>query len=224
MAVGEGFIEYPRIYGAVDVDLNETIFLEDLSIRNFSIIDRFTQDMTADHVRLIMHSLGKFHAISLSLKDQQSQKFDKLASPLVELFFRQDLKTIRDFYNSTVQTILKALPGEQDESLRSKVTNVFDKDVVDIAADCLNAESAAPASVIRHGDVWQNNIMFKHDEHGKPTEISLLDWQISYHSTPIADIVHFIFSCTTKELRDAHYDEFLQIYHTTLTDHVRKYA
>lgn len=225
LADDDGFIEHPKMYRAVDVDFNESIFLEDLRDRNFSIIDRFTQEINADHVRLMMQCLGKFHAISLTLNDQQPQKFKEVASKLVELYFRPDNKVSRDFYNSTVESIFNAVSGKEDALLLSKMKKVFEKDVVDVAADCVLADLDAPTSVIRHGDAWQNNTMFKYDKHGKPIEINLLDWQISHHgTTPIADVVHFIFSSTTKDLRDAHYDEFLKIYHNSLSNHIRKYV
>lgn len=226
IADGDGFIEYPKMYRTIDVDFNESIFLEDLSIRNFTIIDRFTQEITADHVRLMMQCLGKFHAVSLSLNNQQPQKFKELASNLVELYFRPDNKLSRDFYNSTVEFIFDAVSGKEDALLLSKMKKAFEKDAVDVAADCVIAELATSTTdVIRHGDAWQNNTMFKYDEHGKPIEINLLDWQISHHGkTPIADVVHFIFSSTTKELRDAHYDEFLHIYHNSLSNHIRTYV
>lgn len=212
------------MYRAVDTECSESLFLEDLSVRNFAIVDRHTEDINADHVRLMMKCMGKYHALSLALQSQQPEVFNELTSNLVELYFRPHDRVSRDFYNSITETIFEVVSGEEDASLMSKMKEVFSKETVDVAADCINPASAAPASVIRHGDSWQSNVMFRNDEHGKPTEISLLDWQISHHATPIADIVHFIFSCTTKELRDAHYDEFLNIYHSTLSDHIRKYG
>lgn len=213
------------MYRAVETDFSESIFLEDLSVRNFTIVDRFTQEINADHTRLMMKCLGKFHALSLSLNDQQPQKFKELASKLVELYFRPNVKLSRDFYNSTVESIFNSVSGKEDALLLAKVKKVFEKDVVDVAADCVIAGLDSPTSVIRHGDAWQNNTLFTYDKQGKPIEINLLDWQIAHHgTTPIADVVHFIFASTTKELRDAHYDEFLKIYYNSLSNHIRRYV
>lgn len=212
------------MYRAVDVDFSESIFLEDLSIQNFTIIDRFTQEINADHVRLMMQCLGKFHAVSISIHDQQPQKFKELTSNLVELYFRPHDKVSRDFYNASLESIFSAVSGKDDALLLSKMKKVFEKDVVDVAADCVLGDLDAPTTVIRHGDAWQNNTLFKYDKHGKPIEINLLDWQVSYRGTPIADVLHFIFTSTTKELRDSHYEEFLKIYHNTLSNHIRKYV
>lgn len=225
VADGEGFIEYPKMYRAVDAEFHESIFLEDLNIRNFTIIYRYTQETNANHAMLMMQCLEKYHAISLSLKDQQPQKFKELASNLIELYFRPDDRVSRDFYNASTETMYNVVSGNEDALLLSKLKKAFEKDASEVCVDCNNVDLDTPASVIRHGDAWQNNAMYRYDEHGKPIEINLLDWQIAHlATTPTSDLVHYIFSSTTKELRDAHYDEFLNTYHDTLSNHMRKYA
>lgn len=161
VADGEGFIEYPKMYRALDTELHESIFLEDLNVRNFSIIDRFTQETNADHTRLMMQCLGKFHATSLSLKAQQPHKFKELASNLVELYFRPNHKVSRDFYNSTVETMYNVVSGEEDAPLLSKLKKVFEKEATDVASDCNDVDLDTPVSVIRHGDAWQNNALVR---------------------------------------------------------------
>ena len=66
--------------------------------------------------------------------------------------------------------------------------------------------------------------MFTYDNNGKPIDVNFLDWQTTRHASPIIDIVYFMFCCTTKELRDAHYDDFLKVYHNSLSAHVRRYS
>lgn len=159
LADGEGFIEYPKMYRALDTDLHESIFLEDLNVRNFSIIDRFTEETNADHTRLIMQCLGKYHALSLSLKDQQPHKFKELASNLEDLYFRPNNQVSRNFYNSTVETLYNVVSGKEDAVLLSKLKKVFEKEAADVAAECNNVDLDTPVSIIRHADAWQNNCM-----------------------------------------------------------------
>ena len=219
-----GFIEYPACYGTVDVDLNESVFLEDLSVRSFTMIEKSTEEVTADHVRLMMQLLGKFHAISFALKDQQPAKFIELTSNLSELLVRRDNPMLREYFKMMVYGILEVLTSDEDAIVRSKLQKLLEeKEVMDIAADCIDSKAAGDAAIVTHGDTWQNNTMFRYDKNGKPNEISLLDWQISRLSSPIIDVVYYVFACTTKELRDAHYDEFLKIYHESLSSHIQRY-
>lgn len=46
----------------------------------------------------------------------------------------------------------------------------------------------------------------------------MLDWQVSRYVSPVLDFVHFIFSCTDRDLREKHYDELLNIYHGSLKE------
>lgn len=54
------------------------------------------------------------------------------------------------------------------------------------------------------------------------TDVCFLDWQIGRYASPALDILYHIFSSTRKELRDRSYSELLRIYHTELSDTVRK--
>lgn len=218
----DGFTEYPKCNGFVDAELNECIFFEDLSVRNFSTIDRHTEQTTADHVRLVMRTLGKYHAISFALKDQQPKEFERLASQMKEVFIRADDILIRKYLKENLQNVFDVLTDEEDANLLAKIRKLFEKEPADVAAECLDAKLTEGASVICHGDCWQNNIMFRCDDSGKPVEINLIDWQISRHSSPIVDIVLFMFSCTTKQLRDYHYNAFLKEYYEHLSAHIRR--
>lgn len=141
-----------------------------------------------------------------------------------ELFVRRDDKFFRLFFNKQAQSALDVVSDDDEyANLKIKLTKLFEKEALDIAADCLDVSAASAGSVIAHGDAWQNNTMFRYDNHGKPCEIMLLDWQISRHCSPIIDIVYYLFSCTTKELRDAHYDNFLRVYHESLCAHIKRY-
>lgn len=50
-----------------------------------------------------------------------------------------------------------------------------------------------------------------------PQHICLIDFQIARCASPVLDLLYFLFTSTTKELRDKHLDEVLSIYHTALS-------
>lgn len=221
LTVEDIFNEYPKCYRANDTEPNECVLLEDMAIRGFSIIDRCDDEVTADHVHVMMKSLGKFHAISLALRDQRPEQFQKLTANFSEIFVRKDDAFLRAYYEKQVEFAVEVVSGEKDVHLLVKLKKLLEKEAIDIAVDCLGVSSDS-ASVISHGDTWQNNIMFRFDGSGKPIEACFLDWQISRYSSPVIDIVYFMFSCTTKALRDKHYDSFLRTYHDSLSNHVRR--
>lgn len=218
----DGFTEYPKCYRTVDVDINEGLIFEDLDIRGFITIDRRTEEITAEHVLLVMRVLGKFHAISFALKDQQPEKFNEIASNLDEVFVRRHDAHMRACFTKQAECVFTALAAEEDADLLVKVKELYEKEAIDIAADCLDLELTGPATVITHGDAWQNNTMFRYDSNGKPVDVSFLDWQTVRRSSSIIDIVYYVFCCTTKELRDAHYESFLMTYHDSLSAQIRR--
>lgn len=219
----DGFFEYPECYRTVDVDLSECLFLEDLKQRSFNIIDKSKEQLTADHVNLVLRALGKYHAISMALRDQKPEQFKELTSNLLEVFFQNDDDTFRDYFNKQAHAALDTVSSEEDIHLHTKLKKFLSKDVIDILLDTLNLNEIGSGVVISHADTWQNNILYRHDQNGKPTDCSILDWQISRCASPIHDIVYFVFCCTTKELRDIHYDNFLRNYHESLSAHIRRY-
>lgn len=220
LADNDGFNEYPNFFHIIDVEPNECLLLEDLCARGFSTINRRTEEITADHVRLVMQGLAKFHAISFALKDQQPAKFDELTRNLDEVFICESNSTLRNSMSLQSKLLLDAV--SDDQVLLAKIQKFYEQDALDTAINCLSLESTGSASVIAYGDVHQGNIMFKYDDNARPIETRFVDWQAVRHSSPIIDITFFMFCCTTKELRDDHYDEFLKVYHKTLCRHVRR--
>lgn len=219
---GVNFIEHPECYRTIDIENNECLLLEDLCESGFNTINGRSTEITADHVKLVMQGLAKFHAISFALKDQKPETFRELTANLSEVFISRANDTLRFYLNSQSALVFEAVAGEND--LLAKVKEFYAREAVDTAADCIDIAITGSASVISYGDSWQNNVMFKYDGNGKPIEARFLDFQAVRHSSPVVDLAFFIFCCTTKELRDVHYDEFLQVYHDTLTAHIEKYA
>jgi Ecdysteroid kinase-like family len=66
------FTELPECYKAITEDKSEAIFLEDLTPQGFVLFDRF-KPLTKDHVTVTLKTLAKFHAMSISMNDQQPE-------------------------------------------------------------------------------------------------------------------------------------------------------
>ena len=60
-----------------------------------------------------------------------------------------------------------------------------------------------PLALIGHGDVWNNNILFRHDQvTGKIKDVRLVDWQSTTIRTPGNDVHQFLnTSVTPKDLK-----------------------
>lgn len=217
----DGFHEYPKCYRTFDSEPNECLLLEDLKFAGFTMIDYQKEAITVDHVKLVMQALGKLHAISFALKDQKNNLINEVKSNVHELFFIKRQTPVRDFFGFLQNKAVEAISG--DQQIMKRVENLFKKHFHDLAADCLVGESAEPYAVICQGDSWSNNILFKSDENGSPTEARLIDWQVARYASPVTDILYYIFGCVSTELRQSHYDYFLREYHQSLSTFLRRF-
>lgn len=172
------------------------------------------------------------------LQDQDPDRFRRY-SQLEEVFSRTVDDNMRAYLKLLLADVYKSLDQEGDERLLDKMQELFQRDHITLIGECVKGEPAEPYAVLCHGDCWNNNILFKYNQvcerisgaaglcllqqiemfqDKKPVDLRLLDWQIARYASPVTDIVYYIFSCTTKPLRDKYYDHMLQTYHTSLSE------
>lgn len=66
------------------------------------------------------------------------------------------------------------------------------------------------------------NFLFKYGEDETiPISAKMIDFQLSRFASPALDISFFVYSCTTQELREKHYDTLLKAYHTSLGEQLK---
>lgn len=214
-------MEYPECYRTVDQDQNECVLLEDMKSRGFTK-PKHSVEMTVDHVWLYLSALAKFHAISFAIKDQEPDKFKQLTSNLGDVYLQKGDVVADAYYAMEAENVMKALSSPEDAHLGSKMKEFFAKGAANVSIEIIERELNESATVISFGDAQQNNTTFRYDSNGNPVEIRLIDWQVSRHGSPVIDFVVFVFSCTTKEMRDIHYEHMLKAYHDQLAAHMRR--
>lgn len=74
-------------------------------------------------------------------------------------------------------------------------------------------------SVMCHGDLWVNNIMFSNSSQA----VRFFDLQAMRYTSPVFDILHFIYTSTKRELRDHHINDLLESYCRALFTQLKKY-
>lgn len=213
-----GLFEYTKCYASIGDEFSECLFLEDLNLRHFEVINHRQEILTFDHLSLVMKALGKFHALSFALRDQQPEKFKQLTSGLHELYWVMLESELTQHYTSLVDRFKSVLAEEKQFDLLGKFNLKLGDDYFRTIRKTNSGAPAEPYAVICHGDLTVNNSMFRTDQQGKPVEIQLIDWQFARYASPVTDLVLYLFCSTTKELRDEHFDDFLKIYHESLSD------
>lgn len=217
----DGFNEYAKCYYSIDTEMSECLILEDLRRKQMEMINVRTTSLTYDHVALVMRALGKFHAISFALNDQHPQKFHQLTEDLTEPFFKLDGK-IEVYSKNVLRAIFESLQRSNRLDLIEKMQKQMEHGFLKSVRQIVSSEMASPFAVICHGDAWMNNCMYQTNEQGDAIAVNLIDWQFSRYASPVTDIVTHLLCCTTKKLRDEHYDDLLKVYYDSLSYLLKK--
>lgn len=109
------------------------------------------EKVTVDHVKLVMQVMGKLHALSFALKDQQPEKFESIVSKLDEVFFSPNNTGMAIYINSLPKTLFNAISDGKDAYLLKRVVQLYERNQFDMGAECVNSTLAEPYAVICHG-------------------------------------------------------------------------
>lgn len=150
----DGFHEFPRCYKTITTESIECLFLEDLAKTNFKMIDK--DEVTPEHILLVIKTIAKFHAVSFALKDQEPDKFAEITSNLDEVMFtRGEYNQFADFVNQAENIAMDCISDEHDIHLVKALLHLYETNQYDLITEMVEAETY---SVILHGDLWSNNM------------------------------------------------------------------
>lgn len=76
-------------------------------------------------------------------------------------------------------------------------------------------------TVLNHGDLWLNNMMFKIDEDGNTTDVSMIDYQGPFWGGPAGDLIYFLVSSVADDIKVDHFDDFIEYYHEELVSSLK---
>lgn len=156
----DSFQCYPKCYAAVaNADKDEfAIIMEDLRPKGFVMWPKQIP-APADHLKRVVEELGKLHAISFALKDQQPDVYDDLreASDLLRITARGNgtANWIKLAFDNAISLLTDESHRQIAIEMRNNVYQVLDDHFSDGAGD--------PFGVITHGDTWILNQLFRYD-------------------------------------------------------------
>ncbi|XP_075982457.1 uncharacterized protein LOC142980764 [Anticarsia gemmatalis] len=209
----EKLFRHAKCYGSLSEDSNEIILLEDLTLSNFAMLDRF-EPLSKECIKSVLKNLAVFHSLSYACREKEPGIFEKYKSKLIDtrsVVEGPGAEQIQFVLQCVENDILNILDNpEHVELVRGKVVGAI-KD----AAVLTNADIKNKYNVIAQGDAWSNNIMFKLENGKEPASI-LLDYQLAKNSCPVFDLIYMIFNGTNHETRKENYPEWIDYYHSEL--------
>lgn len=216
------FSTYAQCLRTSNSDKDEALIMKDMKRLGFVMQNR-KRALDYNHIKLVITELAKLHAISFALRDQNPELFNNLASKMEKNYFTEmDVSAFEEHSDKQTDKAAGALNPDTDQEAIEKFKK-FSETYIHNLTSILD-DHCHPYSVIRHGDCWTNNFLFKYMDTAnpkKPTSLCFLDWQLSHVGPPVLDIFYFMYACSDKEGRE-HFDEILQHYYDTLKERTRE--
>lgn len=144
----EQFRSLPKCYATfIDEERQRyAIILEDLRPYGFQMWDK-SKLTPIENLRLIMRELGKFHGLSIAMKDQCPDQFAvvKQAADMMKTSF--ETKSIREMFRDIFDRSINSLPKEQYKSIMRNLK----ENMLKYVEDCLEGEKTDDLTVLCHG-------------------------------------------------------------------------
>jgi hypothetical protein len=120
--IEEPFNQAPKYYDSVILQNMEVLILENMKRNGYCLHDR-TKPMNREHIRKVMQTYGKYHAVSFALRDQKPDVFKALGEGLRDVMKTTDaeavLKEFRFFVDLHKIAKEKIQPETRREAHRS---------------------------------------------------------------------------------------------------------
>lgn len=157
------FRSFPRYINSIEEEHKETMILEDMSVFGFSLKKERREPMDLNHITLALEQYGRFHAVSLALKDQKPEVFEELVANLED-------KHMRNWYGGNlIESVtrhfdrgLQALDPEKDREAYAIFQKLDYRKVVERIQALVLSKDAGKYAVVNHGDCWINNFLFQY--------------------------------------------------------------
>lgn len=210
------FQGFPNCYLARADGKNDVIVIEDLRAEEYCAIDK-KQGLDYAHCVLTMEELGKFHAFSIAMKDQDPNLFNALCHSIRETTFSPEFRSwLHPLLRNASQNALEVLKEEKVADKYIEKLEMFCEDFLERMIQMVRDPERT--HVICHGDLWTNNILFRSYEAEKPQQVRFVNFDACRCCSPVVDLTYLLYSCVSREVREAHLDKLLRVYHHSLAD------
>lgn len=156
----EDIFKFAECYGSYVEEPDELILLEDLKESNHIMLDRF-QSLSNECMLSVLKNLAIFHSLSFVLKHNQPDMFHNFENKLFDIWstFGRNEQT----QNVLIQLEKFTLNLLSDSEERSKVVKGSITKIGSNFAKLRKNDAVSKHIVIKQGDAWTNNIMFRFD-------------------------------------------------------------
>nr|XP_022920749.1 uncharacterized protein LOC111429149 [Onthophagus taurus] len=211
------FKHYPKIIFSYLEPYCESFAMEDMKSIGYIMRNR-KQTLDYNHVKFVLKTYAKFHAVSYALKDQKIEVFNELRENTKDSMVEAYAKELAaENINNSMQQALETLNKESDIEVYEKFKKLSEN-FTEVYYDLISKPTEY--GVIGHGDSWINNMLWLYDNENNIKDVCILDYQLCRYGSPACDLSYFIFATTEKELRDKYYNDMIMFYYYHLCQQI----
>ncbi|KDR14380.1 hypothetical protein L798_10414, partial [Zootermopsis nevadensis] len=193
-------------------DKEGLLIMEDLSPLGFKMAKR-QKGLDLSHCLLVMRKLGRFHATSVLIHQQDP---DSMANFQTNLFIEHNNGNFSKLFAGLLRNAADEVETWPESSQYAGKIRAYAEDIV----GCLRRVTARDDSafnVLNHGDLWVNNMLFRYSKTGQPESMLFVDYQLCNYASPALDLQYFMNTSPTDDVRMRHTDTLLQVGQQQLT-------
>uniref|UniRef100_A0A1B6MNW4 CHK kinase-like domain-containing protein n=1 Tax=Graphocephala atropunctata TaxID=36148 RepID=A0A1B6MNW4_9HEMI len=195
------------------------VVLEDLKDKGFVMGDKVKR-LDFEHCRSYISAITTLHAVSFAVHREDPALIESFKK---EKVFSNDMPASATFkMMSTAALRCLAEYTETSETFKkhSKVIRKILPNFWDMVVEAV--KSVGELKTLNHADSWTNNFMFRYNEDGSIAEIKLLDFQMVRYASPVIDLVYFIWSSVSDDVRRHRLDELYHLYVDQLNTNLKR--
>ena len=148
----------------------DLIVMEDLKEEGYKLAER-RRGLDMEHSLLVMRKIARFHASSAVLCEKYPEKIQPFYEGLLNGDYRANINA---FYGKGMKNFATEVENwpKYKERFAEKLHNIADN-TVDLMIKVLTRDDNE-FNVLRHGDLWLNNLMFLYSDSGKVIDVRLV--------------------------------------------------
>ncbi|XP_039313572.1 uncharacterized protein LOC105198287 [Solenopsis invicta] len=188
------------------------LVMEDLAPLGFRMACRLS-GLDLDHTILALRGLAKFHAASVAVCEKEPKQKEMYSRGM---FSDKHPPEMRGFFIMSVKTLADEIANWPEVKKYSEKIAKLTDHIYQIGIDATEP-SEDEFNVINHGDFWVNNMLFKYDNDGKPTDHIFVDFQLCVYTSPAIDLLYFLNTSPSPDIVENKKDILLNEYLGTLS-------
>lgn len=171
--------------------------------------------MDYQHAKLALTELAKYHALGIVCKHRKPEFFEFAKSKLKAKMITSD-----DGFGKITNRFREILCSDPrvaryEDYVKKSFSQGWEGLMTRRSTDNI-------WTTFNHGDFWVNNIMYRHDESGKPVQVKFVDFQMPNFNAGLRDLPYFLNTSCQNEVIANQYDEMLSIYLEVFVETLKK--